>query len=100
MTNFVSDGSFIPDAPNKGPDSLIDYGVDWSNWLADSETISISVWIVPTGLTLESESNTTTASAIFISGGALGEVYTLTNRITTNHGRTEDRSMLIKCAHK
>ena len=100
MSNFISDGSFIPDAPPKDPDSVIDYGVDWSNWLDAGETISTSVWPDLGDLVSESESNTTTATAIFVSGGVLGATYTLTNRITTNQGRTEDRSMFIACQQK
>ena len=100
MSSFLSDGSFIVDAPNKDPDSVIDYGVDWSAWLASGETILTSSWIVPAGLTLDSESNTTTATAVFLSAGIEGESYTLTNRITTSAGRTEDRSMIILCAQK
>ena len=100
MATFVSDGTFIPTAPDKDPDSIIDYGVDWSTWLADGETITASVWIVPTGLTSVGESNTTIATSIFLSGGTIGETYTLTNRITTTAARTEDRSMLIECAAK
>jgi hypothetical protein len=100
MANFTSDGTFIPDAPAKDPDSIIDYGVDWSNWLATGETIVTSIWPDIGDLVSESESNTTTATAIFISGGTLGATYTLTNRITTNQGRTEDRSMHIACQSK
>lgn len=100
MASFISDGEFIPDAPPKDPDSTIDYGVDWSGWLASGETIVTSTWPDLGDLTSVSESNTTTATAIFISGGVLGATYTLTNRITTNQGRTEDRSMYIKCQEK
>lgn len=100
MSIFVNDGTFIPDAPPKDPDSTIDYGIDWSSWLASGETISTSAWPDLGDLVSESESNTTTATAIFISGGVLGATYTLTNRITTSAGRTEDRSMLITCQQK
>jgi len=100
MSDFISDGTFIPDAPPKDPDSIIDYGVDWSNWLATGETITSSAWIVPAGLTNDSDSNTSTATAIFLSGGTSGTTYELTNRVTTSGGRTEDRSMLIKCQPK
>ena len=105
MTIFVSNGEFIPGAPNKDPDSIIDYGINWSDavvgsWLATGETITTSTWIVTTGLTSVSESNSTTATAIFLSGGTIGETYTLTNRIVTSAGRTEDRSMLINCQEK
>lgn len=100
MPNFVNDGTFIPDAPAKDPDSIIDYGIDWSNWLTDGETIVTSSWPDLGDLVSVSESNTATATAIFISGGVLGATYTLTNRITTNQGRTEDRSMYISCQAK
>ena len=105
MTSFVNDGTFIPTAPSKDPDSIIDYGLDWNSttygpWLATGETITTSTWIVPTGLTSVSESNNTTATAIFLSGGTIGETYTLTNRIVTSAGRTEDRSMIINCVEK
>jgi len=100
MASFVSDGTFIPDAPPKDPDSIIDYGVDWSTWLATGETIASSSWVVPSDLTSVSESNTTTETAIFLSGGIVGTEYTVTNRITTTASRTEDRSMLIKCQEK
>jgi len=100
MASFVSDGTFIPDAPPKDPDSVIDYGVDWSTWLTTGETIASSAWVVPGDLTSVSESNTTTETAIFLSGGIVGTEYTVTNRITTSASRTEDRSMLIKCQEK
>ena len=101
MSNFVNDGLFIPDAPPKDPDSIIDYGLDWSNWLAADETINTSSWITsPTGLTIDSESLAATETLVFLSGGTVGVEYTLTNRIVTDQGRTEDRSMLIKCQQK
>ena len=105
MASFVSDGTFIPQAPDKDPGSVIDYGIDWNDstvgpWLATGETISTSTWIVPTGLVSDSETNTTTATAIFLSGGTIDVTYTLTNRIVTTDGRTEDRSMLILCTPK
>lgn len=100
MSIFVNDGKFIPDAPPKDPDSTIDYGVDWSSWLASGETISTSTWPELGDLTEVSSSNTTTATAIFVSGGTPGATYTLTNRIVTNQGRTEDRSMFIACQQK
>ena len=100
MASFYSDGTFIPDAPPKDPDSIIDYGVDWSAWLGSGETIITSAWPETGGLVNEIESFTLTRSSIFVSGGTVGASYTLTNRITTNFGRTEDRSMIINCQEK
>lgn len=100
MALFVHNGKFIPDAPPKDPDSIIDYGIDWSSWLASGETLSTSIWVIPGDLTGSGETFTTTETKVFLSGGVVGTTYTLTNRITTNGGRTEDRSMLIKCQEK
>ena len=97
---FVHDGTFIPIAPDKDPDSNVDYGCDWSNWLSGAETITTSVWVVPAGLTGGTEANTTAATSIFLTGGTIGTTYTLTNRVTTSAGRTDDRSMLIAVVQK
>lgn len=78
----------------KDPDSVIDYVWDWSAWLG-ADTILTSTWIVPTGLTKTSQSNTTTTATVWLSGGTLGASYQVTNRIVTNQGRTEDRTMEI-----
>jgi hypothetical protein len=110
MTIFYNDGSKIPAAPYKDPDSVMDYGADYSGWLSVGETISASVWLIDdtivnaadtvNGLTLNRATSTTTATAAWLSGGTVGTTYTLTNRITTSQGRTEDRSMFVYCAEK
>lgn len=81
----------------KDPDSVLDYTIDWgTNWLADGETISSSSWTVQSGLTEDSDSNTTTTATVWLSGGTAGSVYTVTNQITTSAGRTAERTLLIK----
>jgi hypothetical protein len=80
----------------KDPDAVLDYFYDWTGWLS-GDTIIASTWIVPTGLTKESESNTATGATIWVSGGTAGTNYPVTNRISTAAGRTEDRTSVIKC---
>jgi len=80
----------------KDPDSVIDYTMDWGTKWLNGDTISTSAWIIPTGLTLVSESYSTTDTTVFISGGTEGITYRITNRITTAAGRTDDRSIDIK----
>lgn len=79
----------------KDPDAILDYAVDWSRWLA-GDTIAASVWIVPTGLTKVSETSTATKAIVWLLGGSAGVTYTVTNRITTAAGRTEDRSFTVR----
>ena len=79
----------------KDPDSVLDYKFDWSTWLG-ADTISTSSITVPTGITLDSDTNDTTTATAWLSGGSVGSSYTVTNRIVTAAGRTADRSITIK----
>lgn len=90
-----------PYSASKDPNATLDYGWDWSQWLTEVEdTISDSVWIVPAGLTLESDSHTTTHTTVWLSGGTAGQSYAITNRITTSGGRTDDRSFTLRCMER
>ncbi len=79
----------------KDPDAVLDYSLDWSRWLAGDE-IAASEWIVAVGLTKASATNSPSKTTVWLSGGTAGQVYIVTNRITTAAGRTEDRSFTIR----
>jgi hypothetical protein len=83
----------------KDPHAILDYQVDWSEWLG-ADTISTSTWTVPAGLTLEAETETGTTATVWLSGGTAGQSYTVTNRIVTDGGRTDDRSITIVVAER
>jgi len=76
----------------KDPSAVLDYAIDWSAWLG-SDTIATSTWSVPTGITRDSDTNTTTRATIWLSGGTAGQTYQLTNTITTAGGRTDQRTI-------
>jgi len=80
---------------SKDPNALLDYTVDWSDWLTDADSISVSVWVVPAGLTNDHDSSTGTAATVWLSGGTLGHNYRITNRITTALGRVDERSFNV-----
>jgi hypothetical protein len=81
----------------KDPQAVLDYTIDWTKWLDEvGDTIAMSTWIVPTGLTKVTETNTTKLATVWLSGGTDGTNYTITNRITTAAGRTDDRSITIR----
>ena len=84
----------------KDPQAVLDYGFDWSDWLDTGDTLSASTWTVPTGITKDSDSNTTTTTTIWLSGGTVGKTYKITNRITTVGGRGTDRSLYVKVENK
>lgn len=79
----------------KDPDAVLDYEVDWSAWLAEGETITTSTWIVPDGLTKTVDANTDTTATVWLSGGGAFTAYPVTNRVVTNQGRTDDRTITI-----
>ena len=76
----------------KDPQAVLDYGFDWSDWLASGEVISASIWAVETGITKDSDTFDDTTTKIWLSGGTAGETYTVANKVTTDTGRVEERS--------
>lgn len=85
--------------PYKDPDEDIDYTIDWSADLGE-DTIDSSVWTVPLGITDVADSNTTTSTTIRLSGGSLGEIYTLNNHIVTAGGQEFDQTATIRIRGK
>ena len=85
--------------PFKDPDEVLDYQLDWTERL-DNDTISTSTWIVPDGITKNSDGKSDTATTIWLSGGVLNSSYVLTNRIVTTGGRTMDQSVKLKIKAK
>ena len=83
----------------KDPDDVLDYTLDWSKYLANlsNDTISTSTWSEDSGgITIDSSTNTTTKSTVFLSGGNEGEQYTVENLITTAGGRTVKRAIVVE----
>jgi hypothetical protein len=86
----------MADDYTKDPDAVLDWLFDWTPWLGIGETISTSTFIITPGLTKNSNTNTATTATVWLSGGAAGKPYLVTNRIVTNQGRTDDRSITIR----
>ena len=87
---------------SKDPDAKLDYVLDWSAWLPSGDTISSSTWVIDiapdSSLAIAGSpapSNTTTTTTVWLTGGTLGQRYTLRNRIVTTGGRTDDRSVAV-----
>lgn len=86
----MPDNVFIKDSA-----AVLDYQIDWSEWL-DGDTISTSEWTVPSGITEDSDANTTTTATVWLSGGTVGQEYRIVNRVVTAGGRTDERYIRIK----
>lgn len=91
--------------PDHDPDAVLDYGRLWSPWLG-TDTIVSSIWLIiadeddEVPVAEESSSHTATTTTIWLQGGTPGKRYTVTNRITTAGGRTNDRSVRISCKER
>lgn len=85
----------------KDPDEVKDYDVNWSDLLG-TDTISSSAWSVVSGsgLTIDSNSTTTTVTKVWLSAGTAGTDYTLLNRVVTAGGRTYDQTCKLRVRAK
>lgn len=84
----------------KDPDAVLDWVWDWNEWLDEGETIVTSEFITTVGLVIDSTGNTTKTATVWLSGGTAGQVYQVTNRITSTGGRTDDRSITIRVTER
>lgn len=84
----------------KDPAATLDYGFDWTEWLATDEIIDESTWDVPTGLTKGDTESGEKVTLVWLSGGTAGRSYQCTNRISTNQDRTDERTLTIKVVER
>jgi hypothetical protein len=84
----------------KDPDGVLDYGLDWTEWLGE-DSLASSTWVVPDGLTKPTpDSFTEFSTLIWLGGGVAGTTYDIVNRITTAGGRTCDRTIKLKVVNR
>lgn len=81
----------------KDPHAVLDYVFNWSDWLQDGDTIVSRVVTVGTGITKDSDSESAGIVTIWLSGGTHGSDYLVACEITTTLGRTDERTMNIRC---
>lgn len=85
-----------PGLQTQDPNEVLDYTLNWSDWLPTGDTISTSVWVANTGLTVADGGHTTTTATVWVSGGTVCKLYRVTNTITTAGGRTADKLLKIR----
>ena len=104
----------------KDPDAVLDYKFDWkaltngsgiSDWLGAAETINAventgwTITITPvtaSPLTKDSSarSDSDTSVTVWLSGGLAETEYKVACEIVTSGGRTDERTMKIKCEER
>ena len=83
--------------PAKDPDDVLDYSIDWTARLDDSDTILTSDWSVTDGdVVIDSQSMSGPKTIVWLSGGTDATASVLLNRVVTQGGRTMDQSVSIK----
>ena len=77
------------------PDAVLDYPVDWSDWLPEGDTIESATVTAEVGVTVGTVDVTSPVVTAWISGGTVGATYDVTYHIVTAEGREDDRSITL-----
>lgn len=81
----------------KTPGSVVDFGVDWRQWLASGETITSSTWACEPSLPLTNQAESAGVTVVWVGGGVEGVTYRLRNSIATTGGRLDSREIVLMC---
>lgn len=79
----------------KSPGSQLDYTISFDTWLQDVETIATHTWTVPAGLTKYDQTDADRTSTVWLSGGTVDTIYTVSLHIVTSLNREEDRELIV-----
>ena len=83
--------------PDKDPDEVLDYDIDWSARLDTGDTISASLFSVAAGdVVVDSDSHQNTETKVWLSGGTNSTVAAILNPITTAAGRQFDQTVRLR----
>lgn len=104
LTGFQQDriGHFI----EKDPYAVLDYSLDWTNWMPSGDTISALTVTAETisgdaaPLTIDSSTNTDYIATANISGGTVGNTYNVEYKIDTTNGLKDSRNFRIKVVER
>lgn len=82
----------------KDPNAVLDYVVDYTDWLATANDTIASVACTPSGVTVNTSSVAPGGKkvVIWVAGGVAGSTASVTARITTVGGRIDDRTIYFK----
>jgi hypothetical protein len=104
LTGFQQDraGAFI----EKDPYAVLDYSLDWHNWMPSGEhisTVSVTAETISgdaAPLTIDSTTNTNYIATAYISGGTAGNIYNVEFRIVTDNSKQDSRNFRIKVVER
>lgn len=86
----------ILDTQPKQPSEVLDYDVDYVDWLIAPDTIASHVAFSDAGITIQNSSQLGSAVKVWLAGGTHGAQYKVTVRITTTVGRQKESEFIVK----
>lgn len=83
---------------SKQPADQLDYDLDFSDWLAGSDTITgvVATSSAPDDLVVISASVTNQTAKVWLGGGTNGQTYKVTATITTAEGRIKELEFKVR----
>lgn len=83
----------------KDPGAVVDHAIDWSAYLAGQSVVA-SLWTVTPaeagGIVVDDDAIEPVRTAARLSGGVIGRVYRVTNRVTLSDGQVDERSVTFR----
>jgi hypothetical protein len=94
-----------PSQKVKDSDGVLDFEFNWVDhpdgpWLSASELITSHTITASPGITVDSSTDDGEKVTVWLSGGTAGVPYTVACKITTNQGRTDERTMTIRVQNR
>lgn len=81
-------------AEKKDPEAILDYVIDWTQYLAPEEVIQdFNVTCEGGGVTVSGSTEADGRVRFMLSGGVAGRDYSIVCEIITNAGRTDQRTI-------
>jgi hypothetical protein len=84
----------------KDPGAILDYAIDWGAEYLGSDLIADSIWSVspeePGGVAVAGSEFDTQFATVKAEGGLPGRLYRLSNRVTMQSGRIDERSITLR----
>lgn len=85
----------------KDPAAVLDYAIEWAEWLPPGDTLTGSTWTAETGIDITDDTQfSQTRAVVWLSGGTAGTKYRVTNHVTTSGGRQDERTLLIQVVER
>ena len=98
----ATSGAYI----EKDPEAELTYTVDWSEWMPPTTHLQSTTFVTstiaddPNPIVIGNGTVILDTATVIISGGSAGNIYTITNTITTDNSDTDVRRFKIKVENR